>query len=135
MMIIHKTQIWMIQWMLLQWMLQRITNLVHQEVTSDVDLIMMQTALKVNAAVLTDGVDPRKLTVTVINAIDSQMQFLKTISNLVHQEVTSDVDLNSMPTVLKVPAAVPMDGVDLQKLTVIVMNATDLQKSQSKDNP
>ena len=57
------------------------------------------------------------------------MQFLKTISNLVHQEVTSDVDLNSMPTVLKVPAAVLMDGVDLQKLTVIVMNATDLQKS------
>merc|ERR1719494_1412984 len=62
----------MIQWMLLQWMLQRITNLVHQEVTSDVDLIMVQTASKVNAAVLMDGVDLQKLTVIVMNATDLQ---------------------------------------------------------------
>ena len=54
--------------------LKTISNLVHQEVTSDVDLIMMQTASKVNAAVLTDGVDLRKLTVTAINAIDSQVR-------------------------------------------------------------
>ena len=58
-----------------------------------------------------------------------QMQFLKTITNLVHQEVTSDVDLNLMQTALKVPVAVLMDGVDLQKLTVIVIDATDSQKS------
>ena len=33
-----------------------------------------------------------------------------------------------MQTALKVSAAVLMDGVDLQKLTVIVIDATDSQK-------